>query len=76
MRSDADRVSDILTATAKIRERVTDSIDAFLGDALVLVWLLPPLQVIDTPRGVSPPSQGPPSRGRCPGPSRACEIPG
>jgi hypothetical protein len=29
MRSDADRVNDILTATAKITERVTDTIDAF-----------------------------------------------
>jgi hypothetical protein len=38
MRSDADRVSDILTAAAKIRERVRDSIDAFQHDEMVQVW--------------------------------------
>jgi uncharacterized protein with HEPN domain len=54
MRSDADRVSDILEATAKIRERVTDDIDAFLGDEMLQVWVIHHLQVIgEAARGVS-----------------------
>jgi hypothetical protein len=40
MRSDAERVSDILTATAKIRERVPDSIDAFQDDEMLQVWAI------------------------------------
>jgi uncharacterized protein with HEPN domain len=54
MRSDADRLSDILTATAKIKERVTGSIDAFLGDEMLQVWVIHHLQVIgEAARGVS-----------------------
>jgi hypothetical protein len=34
MRSDADPVSDILEAVAKIRERITDGMDAFQGDEM------------------------------------------
>ena len=37
MRSDADRLADILEAVAKIRERITDTIDAFQGDEMLQV---------------------------------------
>jgi uncharacterized protein with HEPN domain len=54
MRSDADRVSDILEAAAKIRGRVTDSVDAFQGDEMLQVWVIHYLQVIgEAARGVS-----------------------
>jgi uncharacterized protein with HEPN domain len=47
-------VSDILDATAKIRERVTASIDAFQGDEMLQVWAIHHLQVIgEAARGVS-----------------------
>jgi uncharacterized protein with HEPN domain len=56
MRSDADRVSDILEAAAKIREHVTDSVDAFQGDEMLQVWVIHHLQVIgEAARGVSQP---------------------
>ena len=35
MRSDADRISDILGAIAKIKERTADSLDAFLGNEML-----------------------------------------
>ena len=54
MRSDADRVSDILTAAAKIRERVTESVDAFQNDEMLQVWAIHYLQMIgEAARGVS-----------------------
>jgi uncharacterized protein with HEPN domain len=54
MRSDGDRVSDILEAIGKIGERVTDSIDAFQGDEMLQVWAIHHLQVIgEAARGVS-----------------------
>jgi uncharacterized protein with HEPN domain len=54
MRSDADRVSDILEAIAKIRERITDGMDAFQGDEMLQVWVIHHLQIIgEAPRGVS-----------------------
>ena len=54
MRSDADRLNDILTATAKIGERVTDTIDAFLCDEMLQVWVIHHMQVIgEAARGVS-----------------------
>ena len=54
MRSDVDRLSDILTATAKVRERAADSIGAFLGDEMLQVWVIHHLQVIgEAARGVS-----------------------
>ncbi len=54
MRSDAARVNDILQATARIRERITDSIEAFLGDEMLQVWVIHHLQVIgEAARGVS-----------------------
>ena len=54
MRSDADRLSDILEATAKIGERVTGSIDAFQCDEMLQVWAIHHLQVIgEAARGVS-----------------------
>jgi|HubBroStandDraft_1064217.scaffolds.fasta_scaffold03910_3 uncharacterized protein with HEPN domain len=45
MRSDLDRLSDILAAIAKINERVTDSL-AFQNDAMLQVWVIHHLQVI------------------------------
>jgi uncharacterized protein with HEPN domain len=54
MRSDADRLSDILEASAKVRERGADSIDAFLDDEMLQVWAIHHLQVIgEAARGVS-----------------------
>ena len=56
MRSDADRVSDILEAIEKIKARITDSIDVFERDELLQVWAIHYLQVIgDAARGVSQP---------------------
>jgi uncharacterized protein with HEPN domain len=55
MRSDADRVSDILEAIAKIKERITDNLDAFLGDEMLQVWVIHHLQMIgEAARCVSP----------------------
>jgi uncharacterized protein with HEPN domain len=54
MRSDADRLSDILEAIAKTRERITDSIQAFQGDEVLQVWAIHHLQVIgEAARNVS-----------------------
>ena len=54
MRSDADRLNDILQAIAKIRERITDRIEAFGGDEMLQVWVIHHLQVIgEAARGVS-----------------------
>ena len=54
MRSDADRLSDILEAIAKIEERITDSIHAFQGDEMLQVWVIHHLQVIgEAARSVS-----------------------
>jgi uncharacterized protein with HEPN domain len=54
MRSDADRLSDILEAIAKIRERITESITAFQGDEMLRVWVIHHLQVIgEAARGLS-----------------------
>jgi len=54
MRSDADRLGDILDATAKIAERITESFDAFQGDEVLQVWVIHHLQVIgEAARGVS-----------------------
>ncbi len=56
MRSDADRVSDILEAIEKIKARITDSIDVFERDELLQVWAIHYLQVIgEAARGVSQP---------------------
>lgn len=46
MRSDADRVSDILGAIGRIKERIPDSLDAFLGDEMMQVWVIHHLQTI------------------------------
>ena len=54
MRNDEDRLCDILTATAKIKERVADNIGAFQGDEMLQVWAIHHLQVIgEAARGVS-----------------------
>lgn len=54
MRSDADRLGDILAAIAKINERVTVGFDAFQGDEMLQVWAVHHLQVIgEATRGLS-----------------------
>jgi len=54
MRSDADRLSDILAAIAKINERIVDDIDAFERDEMLQVWVIHHLQIIgEAARGVS-----------------------
>jgi uncharacterized protein with HEPN domain len=54
MRSDADRLSDILDAIAKIGERIAENFDAFQGDEMLQVWVIHHLQVIgEAARGVS-----------------------
>ena len=66
MRSDADRLSDNLEAIAKIRERITHSIQAFQGDEVLQVWVIHHLQVIgEAGRNVSYPSKT--AIPRCPG---------
>jgi uncharacterized protein with HEPN domain len=55
MRSDQDRLTDILAAIAKIKERVSDR-SAFQKDELLQVWVIHHLQVIgEAVRGVSQP---------------------
>lgn len=46
MRSDADRLRDILDASAKIKARIPDNLDAFLGDDMLQVWMVHHLQLI------------------------------
>jgi len=46
MRTGADRLSDILVAIAKIRERAGGSIGAFDHDEMLQVWVIHHLQVI------------------------------
>ncbi len=54
MRSDADRLGDIIEAISKIRERITDGLDAFLDDDMLQVWVIHHLQVVgEAARGVS-----------------------
>jgi uncharacterized protein with HEPN domain len=56
VRSDTDRLSDILAAASKIRERITDSMDVFQGDEMLQVWVIHHLQFIgEAARGVSKP---------------------
>jgi uncharacterized protein with HEPN domain len=54
MRSDADRLSGILEAIAKIRDRTMDTIDAFRDDEMLQVWVIHHPQVIgEAARSVS-----------------------
>jgi uncharacterized protein with HEPN domain len=54
MRSDPDRLSDILAAIAKIRGRVGADRAAFAQDEMLQVWVIHHLQVIgEAARGVS-----------------------
>ncbi len=46
MRSDADRVSDILEAIGKIKDRTTNTLDEFLRDEMLQVWVIHHLQMI------------------------------
>lgn len=54
MRTDADRIDDILAAIAKIRERVPNSAAEFHDNELLQVWVIHHLQVLgEAARGVS-----------------------
>src|SRR5512143_942616 len=54
MRSDAERIGDILDAIAKIQQRTPDNIAAFLADEMVQVWAIHHLQLIgEAARSVS-----------------------
>lgn len=56
MRSDADRLSDILAAIAKIKDRTAGGVSAFERDEMLQVWVIHHLQVIgEAARGVSQP---------------------
>lgn len=59
MRSDSDRLNDILGAISKIKERVATDFDNFRGDEMLQVWVIHHLQVIgEAARGVSQFSRG------------------
>jgi hypothetical protein len=45
VRSDPDRLGDILAAVAKIEERIADSFDAFQRDEMPQVWVIHHLQI-------------------------------
>jgi len=54
MRSDADRLGDILAAIAKIKDRTGEGIAAFERDEMLQVWVIHHLQIIgEAARGVS-----------------------
>jgi uncharacterized protein with HEPN domain len=54
MRSDQDRLADILDAIAKIQERTSAGEDAFRHDEMLQVWVIHHLQVIgEAARGLS-----------------------
>jgi uncharacterized protein with HEPN domain len=54
MGSDADRLSDILAAIARINDRIADGLDAFERDEMLQVWVIHHLQIIgEAARGVS-----------------------
>ena len=54
MRTDADRLRDILLAIAKIKERAASSLDAFKQDEMLQVWVIHHLQVVgEAARGIS-----------------------
>lgn len=54
MRTDADRLSDILEAIAKIKERAAGSLETFEHDEMLQVWVIHHLQVIgEAARGIS-----------------------
>jgi len=56
MRSDADRVGDILEAITRIKERSAANLDAFLADEMLQVWVIHHLQLIgEASRGLSEP---------------------
>ena len=56
MRSDWDRIGDILGAISKIRARVVDNFDQFQADEMLQVWVIHYLQVIgEAARGISEP---------------------
>ena len=77
MRSDADRVTDILEAIAKIKQRIPGSLDSFLGDEMVQVWAIHHLQLIgEAGRCVSESLRDRSSRGAVAANRRASQHPG
>ncbi|MEN6396816.1 MAG: DUF86 domain-containing protein [Methanoregula sp.] len=55
MRSDRDRLRDILEATKKIGEKLPDSRDDFVRSELLVVWTLYHIQIIgEAANGISP----------------------
>jgi|SRR5208337_1909055 len=55
MRSDRDRLRDILEATRKIERKLPDSRDDFARSELVVVWTLYHIQIIgEAANGISP----------------------
>lgn len=54
MRSDSDRLDDILMAAAKIQERIGVGLNYFQGDEMLQVWVIHYLQVIgEAARGIT-----------------------
>jgi uncharacterized protein with HEPN domain len=54
MGSNADRLSDILAAIARINDRIADGLDAFERDEMLQVWVIHHLQIIgEAARGVA-----------------------
>ena len=54
MRSDHERIEDILEAADKIRIRLVDSFEEFYTDEMLQVWVIHHLQVIgEAARGIS-----------------------
>jgi uncharacterized protein with HEPN domain len=46
MRSDAERLNDILEAISKIRSRIVNNVEVFLADEMAQVWAVHHLQTI------------------------------
>jgi len=54
VRTDRDRLNDILEAIAKIKARNTERLETFQSDGMLQVWVIHHLQVIgEAARGVS-----------------------
>jgi hypothetical protein len=76
MRSDLDRLNDILAAIAKIEERAADRL-AFQNDEMLQVWVIHHLQVIgEAARGVSQPVRDRHLRGPMAADCRVAKYPG
>ena len=55
MRTDIDRLRDMLEAIEKIKEKLPDSRDAFIRSEMLVVWTLYHIQIIgEAANGISP----------------------